>query len=183
VAPERKSRQRGDTIRVFLSKYNMAINFVAALAIYLIGFVLFTYACIVGDPNTSPFARFLSSTLPDILIVRPLTLLIGVSKLRRLFFLVNDWGLVSLYLAIVLGSWSVMFAYGYPLLVKYSHIIPPWHRYVLTSTAAFPTYIDSSMFLYGSLSICLLLLDIVVISSLWPVCLVGEKSTRRVQGI
>ncbi|KAL3800172.1 hypothetical protein HJC23_001093 [Cyclotella cryptica] len=65
-------------------------------------FVSLTYACIIADPRTSNIARFCTRSIPS--------------------FLLKQGGLQIVYLVIVLGSWSIIFTYGYKAIDNSNHI-------------------------------------------------------------
>ena len=77
-----------------------------SLAYQFTAFVLilttFTYACLVADPETSYIARFCTRTVPS--------------------YLLKQGGLHIVYLVVVLGSWSIVFTYGYEAIDNSNHI-------------------------------------------------------------
>ncbi len=83
-------------------------------------FAAFTYACILADPETSNVARFCTKTIPSFLL-KQLGRLIGEKQLSKLEKCM-DRGLQIVYLVIVLGSWSIIFTYGYEAIENSNHI-------------------------------------------------------------
>ena len=94
------------------------------LVFQLVASILFfafcSYACIFADPDTSDVARLFMITIPSFLF-KHVEKLLGQKKLSRLGKLL-DRGLQIIYLVVVLGSWSIVFAYGYPEFRTSKHI-------------------------------------------------------------
>ncbi|KAL7538588.1 hypothetical protein ACHAWF_006140 [Thalassiosira exigua] len=100
------------------------------LVFQLIAFILFfafcSYACIFADPDTSDVGRLCTRTIPSTLL-RWLEQALGrkrVSHLSKLW----DHAFQIFYLFVVLGSWSIVFFYGYPEIEK-STYVHSYHRY------------------------------------------------------
>mmetsp|Transcript_6302 Transcript_6302/g.14219 ORF Transcript_6302/g.14219 Transcript_6302/m.14219 type:complete len:369 (-) Transcript_6302:626-1732(-) len=100
------------------------------LAFQLISFIFFfafcTYACIFADPDTSDVGRLCTITIPSMLF-QWLKRTLGQKRLSQLSKLM-DHGFQVIYLVVVLGSWSIIFAYGYPEIEK-SNYIQSYHQY------------------------------------------------------
>mmetsp|Transcript_47356 Transcript_47356/g.100631 ORF Transcript_47356/g.100631 Transcript_47356/m.100631 type:complete len:416 (+) Transcript_47356:165-1412(+) len=94
------------------------------IALQIIAFVLFfvfcTYACIFADPDTSDLGRLCTRTIPSSLF-RLLERTLGQKRLSKLSKLM-DHAFQITYLIVVLGSWSVVFAYGYPEMERSSYV-------------------------------------------------------------
>lgn len=75
-----------------------AIQFIT----FTIIFLFLTYACMIADPKTSSIGRFCTRSIPA--------------------FLLKQGGLQIVYLVIVLGSWSIIFTYGYEAIDNSNHI-------------------------------------------------------------
>ncbi|KAL9191346.1 hypothetical protein ACHAXT_001052 [Thalassiosira profunda] len=101
---------------------SLALQIIAFLSVF--GF--FTYACIFADPDTSALGRFCTEDIPSFLY-RCIERICGQKILARLSKLA-DRGLQIFYLFVVLGSWSVVFAWGYPAIER-SQYIRTWHQY------------------------------------------------------
>lgn len=101
------------------------------LAFQIIAFSLFfvfgAYACIFADPETSDVGRLCSRTIPST-IFRLLERSIGQKRLSRLSKLA-DHAFQIFYLFVVLGSWSIVFFYGYPE-IEASSYVASYHQYV-----------------------------------------------------
>lgn len=82
------------------------------MGLYLGGFCFFTYVCMVADPNESKLAYFWSVKLPQNLS-RGATKIVGKETVGT-FNILMDYALVLVYLAVVLGCWSVIFFFVYP---------------------------------------------------------------------
>ena len=83
-------------------------------------FAIFTYACIIADPESSYVGRVCTQTIPSWLLQQIKTL-IGekhFSKLEKCM----DRSLQIVYLIIVLGSWSIIMTYGYEAIDNSNHI-------------------------------------------------------------
>ena len=98
----------------------MGIGIASAIVLYVLAFGFFTYLCVVADPDTSSIAKLCTVTLPKFILSR-LRILIGEKAVKNITDM-YDYALVITYLVIVLGSWSIMFAYGYPFITKSKHV-------------------------------------------------------------
>lgn len=90
-------------------------------------FAFFTYACIIADPEMSQVARVCTRTIPSYLFSR-IERLIGKKNFKK----VEKWmdrSLQIVYLILVLGSWSVIFTYGYEAIDNSNHI-GSHHKYI-----------------------------------------------------
>jgi hypothetical protein len=81
------------------------------IALLTLVFAAITYACIIADPETSNVARICTITIPSHLL-RHIERFIGKKHLSTLQKLM-DRSLQIVYLIIVLGSWSIIFTFGY----------------------------------------------------------------------
>ena len=98
----------------------MLTNLAFQIASLTLFFVFFIYAFIIADPDTSNVARVCTRTIPSYFLLQ-VERLVGekyVSKLEKWW----DRGLQIVYLVIVLGSWSIIFTYGYEAIDKSTHI-------------------------------------------------------------
>jgi len=105
---------------------SMISSLVLQLGAFTVFFAICTYVCIVADPDESPAARFFVGTIPS-LIYSGVEHLFGkriISKIEKFL----DRSLQIAYLIVVLGSWSIVFAYGYPA-IKKSRYISTNHQY------------------------------------------------------
>jgi len=98
-----------------------------ALALYLLGFAFFAYFCLIADPEESQIAFLLTQKLPDSLnnnVVR----LVGSKRMEKMN-IVAEYFLQIMYLVVVLGSWSIIFTYAYPMVNDSEHV-SNIHKYV-----------------------------------------------------
>ena len=84
------------------------------------------YAFILADPDDSYIGRLCNNTLP-LIIFRSMERIIGQRRFRQLSNIM-DHALQVIYLIVVLGSWSIVFAYGYPEIEK-STYVHTYHQY------------------------------------------------------
>ncbi len=103
----------------------MIILTTAAIA-FLLFAIFVLYACIVADPDSSNVARFCTKELPSYLHQQLKTTL-GKKVMVHLKTLM-DHAFQLTYLTVVLGSWSIMFCYGYEEIEK-SNYISTYHQY------------------------------------------------------
>lgn len=91
-----------------------------ALGLYLLGFAFLAYYCLFADPDTSTVADVMTRRLPNYVEAMVVQLLgkKGLDKVSSF----AEYFLQILYLALVLGSWSIMFAYGYPWVTQSKHV-------------------------------------------------------------
>ena len=78
------------------------------------------YTCFVADPKRSPASHFITKSLPK-LIFRFIRSILGQKAVDVLQELSHHF-LAIIYLVIVLGSWSIMFSYGYPFMTESTHV-------------------------------------------------------------
>ena len=93
---------------------------IGMMTLYVGGLVFFMYYCVMADPETSPIARHLGYTLPD-----QIWSALGKICGKRGMTVVNwiaDRALILLYVIVVHGSWSVIFAYVYPWIGRQSYV-------------------------------------------------------------
>ena len=83
------------------------------------------YACIFADPDTSSIGRFYMITVPSEFF-RFVDYAIPKSLLAKLKIVV-DHGFQIIYLIVVLGSWSIVFSYGYQM-IEESNYIKSYHQ-------------------------------------------------------
>eukprot|EP00984_Skeletonema_dohrnii_P025111 scaffold14227_cov161-Skeletonema_dohrnii-CCMP3373.AAC.1 len=103
----------------------MIIITTAAIAFTLFS-LFFIYACAIADPDTSNVGRFCTKELPSFLY-QQLEKKLGKKVLSHLNTLM-DRAFQLVYLTVVLGSWSIMFCYGYEEIEK-SNYISTYHQY------------------------------------------------------
>lgn len=106
------------SIIVILVKYSkMGFHWSALALIFLLYFLIFgflVYYCIFANPANSPMAHFLTIALPHHLQSTLVSLpFIGGPAVATVEFLAQRF-LLLMYLAIVLGCWSIIFTYVYP---------------------------------------------------------------------
>ena len=82
----------------------MVIRLVFQSIVYVL-FATLIYGCCVANPKTSKLSYFLNRTIPTYIIRR-----VGYGSLQ------------IVYLVVVLGSWYIIFAYGYPAIIDSDHI-------------------------------------------------------------
>jgi len=100
---------------------------IAMIFLYSGGLLFFMYYCVMADPETSSIARFLGYTLPD-----KIWSTLGSACGRRGMAVVEwitDRALILLYIVVVHGSWSVIFAYVYPWIAS-QHYVSQIHRVI-----------------------------------------------------
>lgn len=110
----------------FQTIISMALGIVPALIGYFFVCVWVTFSCILNDPSKNFLANFLLYTLPN-LFVRLLHKTLGPKAVKSLK-VVTDRALLLIYLIVVLGSWSIMFTYGYNFIDRSSHV-SNWHKW------------------------------------------------------
>jgi hypothetical protein len=94
-------------------------------------FGIAVYVCIFADPAKSPMARRLRVNFPE-LIMSGLQRCCGssasgaISRASHTLFYKANPVMQLVYLAIVLGAWSIMFQFGYPYIPN--PYMPQWHR-------------------------------------------------------
>lgn len=103
----------------------MIIITTAAIA-FLLFAIFVLYACIIADPDTSNVARFCTKELPSFLH-QQLETTLGTKVMSHLQTLMERAFQIT-YLTVVLGSWSIMFCYGYEEIEK-SNYIHSYHQY------------------------------------------------------
>lgn len=91
-----------------------------ALALYLFGFVFFAYFCLFADPEESQFAYLLTQKLPNSIHSNVVSL-VGSKRLEKMSIFA-EYSLQIMYLAIVLGSWSIIFTHAYPMVSASDHV-------------------------------------------------------------
>lgn len=98
-----------------------------ALGLYVFGFIFFAYFCLFADPEESQIAFLLTQKLPDSLSNTAVRL-VGSKRLETLN-IVSEYLLQLFYLVIVLGSWSIIFTYAYPMVSESEHV-SNIHKYI-----------------------------------------------------
>lgn len=98
-----------------------------ALGLYLVGFAFFAYFCLLADPETSKLAEFMSVRLPEYL-QQKLLHMVGKTTVNKLHA-ISDHFLQIVYLVLVLGSWSIIFHFVYPMVTKSTHV-SNYHKYI-----------------------------------------------------
>lgn len=109
-----------------LLRATKTMSSLAAILIFTALFAFFTYACIIADPESSTIAGFFMKDLPSLLF-QQLERIIGKKGVAT----VEKWtdrSLQLVYLVVVLGSWSIIFTYGYEAIQK-SNYISNNHQY------------------------------------------------------
>jgi len=104
------------------------MNLALQIIIFVLIFSFFTYACILADPTTSKLGRLCTKTIPSS-SYRILERTLGKKHLTKISKLLLDHGLQIFYLIVVLGSWSIVFTYGYTEMDNYSNYVHPHHKY------------------------------------------------------
>lgn len=93
---------------------------VGMVVVYSGALAFFMYFCVMADPETSPTARFVAYTVPE-----KLWSALG-SVCGKRGMTVVDWiadrALILLYIVVVHGSWSVIFAYVYPWIARQDYV-------------------------------------------------------------
>jgi hypothetical protein len=105
----------------------MGISIVAGIILYLILSIFLIYTLILNDASTSAVSHCLTISLPNklVIIIRKLIGQKAVTKVEH----ASEYFLVTLYLVIVLGSWSIMFTFGYSFITKSNHVSNV-HKYI-----------------------------------------------------
>ena len=93
---------------------------------FFIVFLFFLYACVIADTETSNVARYCTEELPS-LLYQQFEKTLGKKILSHLGALKSRVFQLT-YLTVVLGSWSIMFCYGYEEVAK-SNYIETYHQY------------------------------------------------------
>jgi len=101
--------------------------FLGAIFLYIVFAAALLYFCVFADPETSPYAKYLSQTLPA-RVWDGLGRFLGKDGLRALSFL-SERLLIIVYCAVVFGAWSVIFFYVYPWVDRQS-VMPKYHKFV-----------------------------------------------------
>ncbi|KAL7432692.1 hypothetical protein ACHAXH_008494 [Discostella pseudostelligera] len=96
------------------------------IILFFLIFAFAIYAFILADPDNSYIGQLCNNTLPST-ILRWVEHMIGQKRCRQLSN-VMEHALQIIYLIVVLGSWSIVFAYGYPEIEK-SKYIRSYHQY------------------------------------------------------
>ena len=78
------------------------------------------YTCFIADPKRSPTSQFITQSFPK-LFLRLVKSTLGPKAVNVLQNLSQHF-LAIFYLIIVLGSWSIMFFYGYPFITESTHV-------------------------------------------------------------
>jgi hypothetical protein len=107
----------------------MSLTVIIGLAIgfYIACLCAVMYFCVYADPDESPTSRFLTETLPKktwALLERSLP----KSFLHIIEFFADRF-LAIFYCGIILGGWSIIVFYVYPL-VDRQHYVSPIHKYI-----------------------------------------------------
>lgn len=94
------------------------------LVLFIVGYVAFmvfvVYYCIVADPSTSSVANLMTEKLPNF-ISSQLSRVLSPKYIEILNF-IGDRMLMVFYLAIVLGTWTIVFWFIYPWLTESKHV-------------------------------------------------------------
>lgn len=99
----------------------MGIGIVPAILLWLLFSLWVTFSCILSDdPSPSPLVSLFTQKLPRIFlsIVKKIAGEKGVKVIRKL----SEKFLAIVYLVIVLGTWSIMFTYGYTFITRSPHV-------------------------------------------------------------
>lgn len=104
----------------------LSIGLVPGIILYLIFCIFLIYVFILNDASTSPISYCFTVTLPKYTL-STLRKIIGPKAVQKLEELSN-YTLLCIYLVVVLGSWSIMFTFGYTFITKSSHV-PNFHKY------------------------------------------------------
>ncbi len=103
----------------------MGIGLVPGIILYLLLCIFFIHTFILNDASSSPIARFMETLYNYALSV--LRRVLGPKLVQKLNEQ-SQYLLVILYLIVVLGSWSIMFTFGYSFISKSNHV-SDWHKY------------------------------------------------------
>ena len=93
---------------------------IAMIFLYAGGLFFFMYYCVIADPEQSRIAMFLGYTLPN-KVWAALGSVCGKQGMKVLEW-ISDRALILLYIVVVHGSWSVIFAYIYPWIAQQSYV-------------------------------------------------------------
>ena len=96
------------------------IYLIAIIALYVGGLGFFMYSCAIADPSESEIAMFVGHTAPN-KIWSALGSVCGKRGMSVLEW-ITDRALILLYVVVVHGSWSVIFAYIYPWIARQSYV-------------------------------------------------------------
>ena len=123
-------------------------NVLLGIALYFLCFGILSYTLVFADVEKNKFAYFLKVTLPELLVKIELRILgeRGMKKAQAVhgyIFYERNPLLQVMYCAIVFGGWSVMFAYGYPLMpnkyVSGMHKVNGYFLFIACITSAVAT--------------------------------------------
>jgi hypothetical protein len=106
---------------------SMLASLIFQITLLTLIFAFFTYACIIADPETSQVAKVCTQTIPSYLFNK-IKRLIGEKNFTKL----EKWmdrSLQIVYLILVLGSWSIIFTYGYDA-IDNSKYVRSQHKYI-----------------------------------------------------
>mmetsp|Transcript_10865 Transcript_10865/g.16424 ORF Transcript_10865/g.16424 Transcript_10865/m.16424 type:complete len:435 (-) Transcript_10865:115-1419(-) len=104
----------------------MGIGLVPGIILYLVLCIFLIHTFILSDTSSSPLARCFMETLPDYTLSL-LRKVLGPKLVQKLQDQ-TQYFLVVVYLVVVLGSWSIMFTFGYSFITKSNHV-SNWHKY------------------------------------------------------
>lgn len=126
LADDDQKRKKWRHSRTEASDAKMDLVWIA-LVLYLFGFVFFAYFCLMADPEESQIAYLLIQKLPNS-INNNVTRVIGMKRMEKMNIL-SEYFLQVMYLVIVLGCWSIIFTYAYPMVTASEHV-SNLHKYV-----------------------------------------------------
>lgn len=96
------------------------IAMIGLVLLYVGGMAFFLYYCVMADPATSPTARFIGYDLPE-KIWSILGKIFGKKGMVVLEW-ITERALILLYIVVVFGSWSVIFACIYPWIASQTYV-------------------------------------------------------------
>jgi hypothetical protein len=102
----------------------MSIGVAVVLALYVMGMAFLFWFCVIADPTTSTTARFVAHTMPA-KFMQLASKVVGPQGVK-IINAAMERAMAILYLAVVLGSFSVLWWFGYPWARESSHI-PNYH--------------------------------------------------------
>ena len=105
----------------------MSIGIALLLAAYVFSCLFILYFCVIADPATSDIAYHVTIVLPNKIWLK-LSHFLGEKRIR-IVEAILERALVAVYLAVVLGCWTVVFWFIYPWISESPHVSNV-HQYI-----------------------------------------------------
>ena len=114
------------------------LTFEIASILYTTIFFLFIYIYIIADPKTSRLSYIFQNTIPHY-ILQKIESIFGskvsskIENAHHYLLYEQNPSLLVLYITLIVGSWSIVFVYGYPMIVQ-SEYVSSYHTVSATIT-------------------------------------------------